>query len=99
MSMIRSSVTISLVPEARGGPFVFWDDLENACLTAKKLNFDAVEIFAPNPETLKSTSIKKSLADNGLALSAVGTGRWLGQTQVASKFAKSGGTQEGNEFY
>ena len=45
MSMIRSSVTISLVPEARGGPFVFWDDLENACLTAKELNFDAVEIF------------------------------------------------------
>ncbi len=74
MSMIRSSVTISLVPEARGGPFVFWDDLENACLTAKELNFDAVEIFAPNPETLKSTSIKKALADNGLALAAVGTG-------------------------
>ena len=53
---------------------MFWDDLENACLTAKELNFDAVEIFAPNPETLKSTSIKKALADNGLALAAVGTG-------------------------
>ena len=25
--MIRSAVTVSLVPEARGGPFVFWDDL------------------------------------------------------------------------
>ena len=37
--MIRSSVTISLVPEARGGPFVFWDDIENACHTAKKLEF------------------------------------------------------------
>ena len=29
--MIRSCVTISLVPEARGGPFVFWDDLAAGC--------------------------------------------------------------------
>jgi hypothetical protein len=25
--MIRSAVTVSLVPELRGGPFIFWDDL------------------------------------------------------------------------
>ena len=25
--MIQSAITISLVPEAKGGPFVFWDDL------------------------------------------------------------------------
>ena len=31
---IRSSVTVSLVPEARGGPFVFWDDLAAACRKA-----------------------------------------------------------------
>ena len=24
---MKSAVTVSLVPEARGGPFVFWDDL------------------------------------------------------------------------
>ena len=72
--MIRSSVTISLVPEARGGPFVFWDDLENACQTAKKLEFDAVEIFAPGPDVLQSSAVSQALADNGLALAAVGTG-------------------------
>ena len=72
--MIRSSVTISLVPEARGGPFVFWDDLENACQTAKKLEFDAVEIFAPSPDVLQSSAVSIALADNGLALAAVGTG-------------------------
>ena len=33
--MIRSSVTISLVPEARGGPFVFWDDHHAACRFAR----------------------------------------------------------------
>lgn len=72
--MIRSSVTISLVPEARGGPFVFWDNLENACQTAKELQFDAVEIFAPSPEVLHSSAVSKALVENGLALAAVGTG-------------------------
>ena len=47
--MIRSSVTISLVPEARGGPFVFWDDLAAGCRQAKRLGFDAVEVFPPPP--------------------------------------------------
>ncbi len=44
---IQSSVTISLVPEARGGPFIFWDDLEDGCRKAKALGFDAVEVFPP----------------------------------------------------
>ncbi len=44
---IQSSVTISLVPEARGGPFIFWDDLEDGCRKAKQLGFDAVEVFPP----------------------------------------------------
>ena len=35
--MIRSAVTVSLVPEARGGPFVLWDDLPAACQTASEL--------------------------------------------------------------
>ena len=47
---MRSCVTISLVEKARGGPFVFWHDLEAACAKAKELGFDAVEIFAPGPE-------------------------------------------------
>ncbi len=47
--MMRSAVTISLVPEARGGPFVFWDDLLEGCRKAAALGFDAVEIFPPGP--------------------------------------------------
>ena len=43
--MIRSCVTISLVEEARGGPFVFWDDLVAGCKAAQDIGFDAVEIF------------------------------------------------------
>ena len=37
--MIQSAITISLVPEARGGPFVFWDDLAAGCAQAAKLGF------------------------------------------------------------
>ena len=48
--MIRSSVTISLVPEARGGPFVFWDDLTGAARRAAQLRFDAIEVFPSGPE-------------------------------------------------
>src|SRR3954447_9527654 len=47
-TMIRSAVTISLVPEARGGPFVFWDDLTSGCRKAAELGFDAVEVFPPS---------------------------------------------------
>jgi len=70
--MIRSSVTISLVPEARGGPFVFWDDLAAGCREAKRLGFDAVEVFAP--PTLDPTALRRALDDNGLKLAAMGTG-------------------------
>jgi sugar phosphate isomerase/epimerase len=72
--MIRSSVTISLVNEARGGPFVFWDELSEACRTAKELGFDAVEIFPPAPDAVDPTLLRRLLGDNGLALAAVGTG-------------------------
>ncbi len=72
--MIRSSVTVSLVPEVRGGPFVFWDDLPEACRKAKSLGFDAVEIFPPAPEALDVEQVRRLLDDHGLALAAVGTG-------------------------
>jgi sugar phosphate isomerase/epimerase len=73
-SMIRSSVTISLVNEARGGPFVFWDDLAAACDTASQLKFDAIEIFAPGPEVLRSNETASLLKSHELQLAAVGTG-------------------------
>jgi len=43
--MIRSAVTLSLVPQAQGGPFVFWGDVEGSCATAANLGFDAVGNF------------------------------------------------------
>lgn len=69
-----SAVTISLVEEARGGPFVFWHDLPAACRRASELGFDAVEIFPPGPEAINPNELRALLAEHQLRLAAVGTG-------------------------
>ncbi len=71
---IPSCVTVSLVHEARGGPFVFWHDLPAACARARELGFDAVEIFPPSAEALDAKTVRCLLDDHGLKLAAVGTG-------------------------
>src|SRR6476661_1613721 len=72
--MIESAVTISLVPEVRGGPFVFWDDLAAGCAQAAALGFDAVEVFPPSAEALDARQLRQLLAQHSLKLAAVGTG-------------------------
>jgi sugar phosphate isomerase/epimerase len=72
--MTRSAVTVSLVPEARGGPFVFWDDLPAACAKAAALGFDAIELFAPSGDAVAPSELRKMLDDHGLKLAAAGTG-------------------------
>jgi sugar phosphate isomerase/epimerase len=72
--VIRSAVTVSLVSEARGGPFVFWDDLATACRKASQLGYDAVEVFAPSPTAVPVDELRRLLTENLLALAAVGTG-------------------------
>ncbi|QOV89605.1 sugar phosphate isomerase/epimerase family protein [Humisphaera borealis] len=71
---MKSAVTISLVSEARGGPFVFWDDLEAGMAKAAALGFDAVEVFAPGPELIAPSVVQPLLAKHNLKLAAVGTG-------------------------
>ncbi|MDX1953006.1 MAG: sugar phosphate isomerase/epimerase family protein [Verrucomicrobiota bacterium] len=72
--MIKSAVTISLVPEAKGGPFVYWDNLPENCAKAARLGFDAVEIFPPSGPELDRRAIEAALKQNGLQLAALGTG-------------------------
>jgi sugar phosphate isomerase/epimerase len=71
---MKSAVTVSLVPEARGGPFVFWDDLGAAARKAAALGFDAIELFPPGPDAVDPAALRKLLDDTGLSLAAVGTG-------------------------
>jgi sugar phosphate isomerase/epimerase len=70
----KCAVTVSLVTESRGGPFVFWDDLETACRQAAELGFDAIEIFAPGPDTVSKEVLDHLLSKYRLKLAAVGTG-------------------------
>ncbi len=72
--MIRSAVTLSLVPEARGGPFVFWDDLAAGCARAAAHGFDGVEIFPRSTEELNARQLKQLLHQHNLKLAAMGTG-------------------------
>lgn len=69
-----SAITISLVPEARGGPFVFWDDLARGCQQAAALGFDAVEIFPRSADEVNARELRHLLGQNGLKLAGMGTG-------------------------
>ncbi len=71
---MKSAVTISLVEEARGGPFVLWDGLVESCKMAKQYGFDAVEIFAGDASVFKNESLQSILDDQQLDLAAAGTG-------------------------
>ncbi len=71
---MKSCITISLVEEARGGPFVLWDGLEKSIHYAAELGYDAVEIFAPGPESIDQDQLGSLLEKAGLKLAALGTG-------------------------
>lgn len=71
---MRSAVTISLVPEAAGGPFVFWHDLAAGCAAAADLGFDAVEVFPRSASELDVGLLRSCLDRHGLTLAAMGTG-------------------------
>ena len=71
---MRSAVTIALVPEMRGGPFVFSDDLAAGCAKAAEYGFDAVEIFPSSADALDAGRLKLLLAQYNLRIAAVGSG-------------------------
>lgn len=81
--MFRSAITVSLVEEARGGPFVFWDGLADAFERAAKLGFDAMEIFAPGPDAVSVDEVKSLCQQTGLKVAAVGTGAGMVKHQLS----------------
>ena len=72
--MIHSAITVSLVPEARGGPFVYWDDLAAAFAKAAALGFDAIEIFPPSAKDLPLSQVRDLMEKHSLKVAAIGTG-------------------------
>ena len=71
---MRSAVTISLVPEAAKGPFVYHGELVESCQQAADLGFDAVELFVPGPDAVDGDDLEALLDRFKLKLAAVGTG-------------------------
>lgn len=69
---MKSAITISLVEEARKGPFVYHDGLEDGCARAAAAGFDAVELFVPSADPLPDLS--GLLLKHDLKLAAIGTG-------------------------
>lgn len=75
---MKSAITISLVPEAKSGPFVFHDGLADGFARAKAAGFDAVEIFPPSAADLNVAEVQALCQTHGLKVAAVGTGAgWL----------------------
>src|SRR4051794_27612455 len=71
---VQVSVTVCLIPEAKGGPFVLWDDLPGSIGQAAALGYDAVELFPPEPDALAPQMVKDLLEPHKLKVSAVGSG-------------------------
>jgi len=71
---MRSAITVALVPEMRGGPFVFSDGLAAGCTGAAEHGFDAVEIFPESAYALDAGQLKSLLAKYNLKIAAVGSG-------------------------
>lgn len=71
---MKSAITVSLVPQAKGGPFVFWNGLADAFEQAAALGFDAIEIFPPTANAIEIAEVQGLLDRHLLRIAAVGTG-------------------------
>ncbi|MEM9345671.1 MAG: sugar phosphate isomerase/epimerase family protein [Planctomycetota bacterium] len=69
---MKSAITISLVEEARKGPFVYQEGLADGCARAAAAGFDAVEVFVASFDPLPE--LAGLLEQHGLKLAAIGTG-------------------------
>ena len=72
--MIKSAVTINLVPQIKTGPWIFWDNLEASMEKSAALGFDAIELFTASGNALQLETLITLLDRFNLKLAAVGTG-------------------------
>ena len=72
--MIKSAVTIALVPQIKTGPWIFWETLEESMSKAAAWGFDAIELFTASGNAIDSERLKTLFQQYNLSLAAVGTG-------------------------
>jgi sugar phosphate isomerase/epimerase len=95
---IRSAITVSLVPEAKGGPFVFWNGLDDACQTAAQLGFDAIELFPPSAPGVNRQELRRLLDQHHLKLAAIGTGAGWVKRRLTLSSSSASTRQKALEF-
>lgn len=71
---MKSAITLCQVPEASAGPFVFHQPLVESFATAKKLGYDAVELFFPSADYISVDDVLTLANEHELSIAAVGTG-------------------------
>ncbi|MDA7515069.1 sugar phosphate isomerase/epimerase [bacterium] len=71
---MKSAITLSQVPEAAAGPFVFHQSLPEGFSAAKKHGYDSVELFLPGPDFISAAKVKALASEHDLGIAAVGTG-------------------------
>jgi sugar phosphate isomerase/epimerase len=72
--MIKSSITISLVPQIKNGPWIFGNPLESSIAKAAEIGFSGVELFTLAPDSVKLSVLSTLLDNYQIPISAVGTG-------------------------
>lgn len=72
--MIKSCVTIALVPQIKTGPWIYWESLEVSIAKAAQLGFDGIELFTASADAIDPGTLTALLEQCGLKLAAVGTG-------------------------
>ena len=72
--MIKSCVTIALVPQIKTGPWIYWENLETSIAKAAQLRFDGIELFTASADAVNPATLTPLLEQSGLQLAAVGTG-------------------------
>jgi sugar phosphate isomerase/epimerase len=75
---VKSAVTVSLIAQAAGGPYVFSNGLADACAQAAAVGFDAIEIFPAAANAIDIADLQGLLDHHGLKVAAMGSaGGWL----------------------
>ncbi|MHC4796713.1 MAG: TIM barrel protein [Planctomycetota bacterium] len=72
--MIRTSATITPIPELKGGPFLYPCDWEAGCRQAVEAGFDAVELIPPSPEAIDAEKLDQLLQQYNLKVAAISSG-------------------------
>ena len=71
---MKSAITLSQVPEASAGPFVFHQPLAEGFSATARHGFDSVELFLPGPDFIDVAEVKALAQAHNLGIAAVGTG-------------------------